>query len=117
MRRLNPSQRHIVEYNHGIIFKVLGRHHLNIDKYYDIAAIALCEAAIKYDPRKEATFETFATLLILNAIRSDMRAEAALKRQTQKRVSLQQAEDVGSRENDPDLWAELGLFDEIAQEF
>ena len=110
--RLNDEQRKLVEANEVIIYKILGRCRLPIDEFYGSCAIALCNAALAWQPEGEATFETYATKAILNAIRSEMRKQTAKKRTAPERVPYSRLEYIGSQEFDPDLWAELGLFDE-----
>lgn len=42
--------------------------HLDIDEWYDIAAIALCKAAMLFDPGKKIQFSTYACTAIWNNI-------------------------------------------------
>lgn len=57
--RMTDEQRKLVEQNHNLIYDFLYKNELNIEEYYDIAAIGLCNAAIKYDSKK-GKFSTLA---------------------------------------------------------
>ena len=57
--RMTDEQRKMVEQNHNLIYDFLYKQNLDTEEYYDIAAIGLCEAAIKYDS-KRSKFSTFA---------------------------------------------------------
>ena len=65
--RMTDEQRKLVEDNHDLIYGYLHKKEFNIDEYYDIAAIGLCKAAIKYDLTK-SKFSTFA----FKCIRTEM---------------------------------------------
>lgn len=58
MKRLNEQQRRLVEENHNLIYSFLIKNKLPHDEYYDILAIGLCKAALRYEPQKGA-FSTF----------------------------------------------------------
>ena len=111
-QRLNTEQQKLVAEHHDVIYKVLGRCNLNIDEYYGIASVALCNAAIGWTDNGTATFETFATVCIKHAIANEIRRQSSKKHTALKRVPFSEAERIGSRVFDPDLYAELGLFDE-----
>ena len=57
---LNDEQRKLVEDNHALIIGYASKHNLDIDDWYDILALALCEAAFYYDESKGYLFSTFA---------------------------------------------------------
>lgn len=111
-KRLNAEQQRLVADNYAVIYKILGRLGLPIDEFYGCCAIALCNAAIKWTPDGKANFETYASRCIRNAIASEFRRQNAIKRKEPPRVPYSRLKNYGSRINDPDLWAELGLFDE-----
>ena len=52
--QLNDEQRKLVADNHNLIYQYLIDNNLPQDEYYDIAAIGLCKAALKYDTAKGA---------------------------------------------------------------
>ena len=112
MSRLNDEQRKLVEANEVVIYKILGNLKLPIGEFYGICAIALCNAALAWQPEGEASFETYASHCIRNAIASEFRRQNAKKRKEPPRIPYSRLKNYGSRVNDPDLWAELGLFDE-----
>ena len=66
--KLTDEQRRLVEDNHNLIYKVLYDKHLDIDEWYDIAAIALCNAAKLYDANRDIQFSTYAYISIFNGI-------------------------------------------------
>lgn len=57
--RMTDEQRKLVEDNHNLIYGFLNKKELDIDYYYDIVAIGLCNAAMTYDSTK-GKFSTFA---------------------------------------------------------
>lgn len=65
---MTVDQKQLVEDNHNLIYKVLYDKHLDIDEWYDIAAIALCKAAMLFDPGKKIQFSTYACTAIWNNI-------------------------------------------------
>ena len=76
---LTEEQKIIVEKNHNLIYYVLLKHGLSINEYYDIAAIALCNAAKSYDEKK-GSFTTFAVYCIEMQLRKEYRKETNKKR-------------------------------------
>jgi len=50
---------------------------LNIDDYYDLAAIGLCKAAISYDADKGLKFSTYAYPCMRNLLLHELRKERA----------------------------------------
>lgn len=66
--RLTEGQSKMVEENHNLIYGYLSKNNLNIDDYYDLAAIGLCKAAIHYDPNR-SKFSTLAYTCMGNEIK------------------------------------------------
>lgn len=66
--KLTEAQQQLVEENHNLIYKVLYDHHLDIEEWYDVAAIGLCRAAMLFDPEKNFQFSTYACTAIWNNI-------------------------------------------------
>ena len=60
VEKLTDAQRKLVEENHNLIYKVLYDKGFNIEEWYDVAAIALCNAAALYKPEKDIKFATYA---------------------------------------------------------
>lgn len=76
--QLTDKQQELVTKNHNLIYKILKDRKLN-DEYYDIAAIALCEAAITYDS-DIGKFSTYAYKRINNKINDELRKNNCYKR-------------------------------------
>lgn len=64
---LNDEQQKFVEANHNLIYAYAHKHNLDLDEYYDILAIALCHAALRYDPSK-GLFSTYAYRAMRNEV-------------------------------------------------
>lgn len=62
---LSEEQKKLVEDNHNLIKWFAGTHGISLEEYYDILAIALCKAALKYDPEK-SLFSTYAVKTMSN---------------------------------------------------
>jgi len=86
--KLNEEQKRLVEDIHNIIYSVLNRHGWSVNEYYDIAAIGLCTAAIKFDPSKGYKFSTYAYKAIKNSVLMEIRKSKALMRECNNMVSL-----------------------------
>ena len=112
-QRLSAEQQNLVAEHHDMIYKILGRYELPVSEYYDIAAIALCNAAYAWVDDGSAKFQTFASRCICNAVTDEVKKQSRKKRTALKRVPLYPLANVGTREFDPDFYAELGLFDEL----
>lgn len=67
--QLNNEQRELVEKNHNLIYQFLIDNNLSHDEYYDIVAIGLCNAAMKYDSSKGIAFSTYAYKAMSNTIK------------------------------------------------
>lgn len=68
VEKLTDEHRKLVEDNHNLIYKVLYDKHLDIDEWYGVAALALCKAAMLFDPDKKIQFSTYACAAIWNNI-------------------------------------------------
>lgn len=78
--KLNKNQKKIVEENHNLIYLAIKKMHCSISEYYDVAAIALCNSALKYDADCKAKFSTYAYTSIQNSIKNEFRRKKAYKR-------------------------------------
>lgn len=67
--KLNDGQRKLVADNHNLIYQYLIDNNLSQDEYYDIAAIGMCKAALKYDTSKGA-FSTYVYKAIGNTLKN-----------------------------------------------
>ena len=54
--QLTKEQQKLVLNNHNLIYKCLKKYNLSAEEYYDIAAYALCKAALHFDPDKGCRF-------------------------------------------------------------
>ena len=80
---LDEKQKKLVEENHKLIYYTLNKYKLNSEEYYDILAIGLCKAAIKFDPER-SKFSTFAIKVMYNEFLQHDRDENANKRKVNK---------------------------------
>lgn len=80
---LDEKQKNLVEQNHKLIYYTLNKYKLNPEEYYDILAIGLCKAAIKFDPER-SKFSTFAMKVMYNEFLQHDRNEKAEKRKENK---------------------------------
>lgn len=94
--QLNNEQRKLVEDNHNLIYQYLIDNNLPQDEYYDIAAISLCKAALKYDTSKGA-FSTYVYRAIGNNI---SRARVNEKRHTVSAMSYNVMASINGEETD-----------------
>ena len=65
----------LVEENHNLIYSYLHKMRLDIDEYYDLAAIGLCKAANAFEISKGYKFSTFAYRCMNNEVVMQMRKE------------------------------------------
>lgn len=79
-KTMTRQQRKLVEDNHSLIYYMLRQMQESIDEYYDLAAIALCKAAVSWQAEKGA-FTSYACQCIKNEILRDYRAKMMQKRQ------------------------------------
>ena len=57
---MTEKQRKLVADNHNLIYSFLIEHGLDVEEFYDLAAIGLCKAAMKYDETRSNVFSTLA---------------------------------------------------------
>lgn len=79
MKRLNDEQRQFVAENHNLIYSFLNSNKLDVEEWYDLAAIGLCKAAINYNG-EIAKFSTFAYKCMWNQVHIEMRKQYAIRR-------------------------------------
>lgn len=77
-KTLTVAQQQIVEENHNLIYHFAKLRQLDIDDYYDILAIGLCNAAMMFDLNK-GTFSTFAMKCMSNELNTYWRSLQADK--------------------------------------
>lgn len=76
---MTEQQKELVTNHHNLIYFVINNMHLPEDEYYDIVAIALCEAAIKYDDSK-GKFSTFAVNMCQNVVKNHIKSMYGTKK-------------------------------------
>lgn len=64
--RMTEEQRQFAEENHNLIYHFLHKYHLDIDEWYDVAAIGFCEAVINYN--SQTRFSTYAYVCMRNRV-------------------------------------------------
>lgn len=69
---LNDNQRELVKNNHNLIYSYLHSHGLDVEEWYDIAAIGLCNAAMTYKD-DVAKFTTYAYKCIRSQISHELK--------------------------------------------
>lgn len=79
------EQAKLVEDNHNLIYYMLNEMHLPEADYYDVAAIALCKAAMTYEPKRGA-FSTCACRYIRWALIAQLKTENRKVRRDEKNV-------------------------------
>lgn len=75
---LTDSQALLVEKNHSLIFSFLKKCNLEIDDWYGVAALGLCNAARHFDPDRNIKFSSLAYQCMLNSVRMEMRSQRKL---------------------------------------
>lgn len=69
---LTEEQKKFAEENHNLIYSFLMNKKLNLEEYYDIAAIGFCKAVKSYESSK-GTFSTYAYICMSNEIKMNWR--------------------------------------------
>lgn len=69
MPALTDEQKLLVEQNHKLIYDFIYKKNLNFEEYYDILAIYLCRAAMKFEPEKGFCFSTFVFSVFNNCLK------------------------------------------------
>lgn len=65
---MTDEQRKLVEDNHNLIYSCLRKNGWWVEEYYDVAAIALCNAAMNYNPDHETDFPIYAYSCMMHAV-------------------------------------------------
>lgn len=88
MLKVPPIYKNELDYfitqNHNLIYSFLRQHNLNIEDYYDIAAIGLVRAAQTFQEEKGNKFSSYAYFVMWNEIKNEWRKNSAQHRETQK---------------------------------
>lgn len=83
MKSLTEEQSKLVTDNHNLIYAFMNNKGLNIDEYYGILAVGLCEAALRFDASRGCAFTTFAWLYMDSELKRHYRKINTKKRKTQ----------------------------------
>lgn len=65
---MTEEQKKLVEENHNLIYSCLRRNGWQVEEYYDVAAIALCNAAMNYNSEHGSPFVTYAWSCMMYAV-------------------------------------------------
>ena len=75
MKQLNQTQQKLVEDNHNLIFSFMNKNKLSfndVEDWYGTCAIAMCKAAMTYDPDRNVKFGTVAYVYMNNAMKNTL---------------------------------------------
>lgn len=79
MKQLNYNQQKLVEDHHNLIYSFMNQYKLSlnaVEDWYGCCAVALCKAAIIYNPNKDAAFSTLAYVCMHNEMKQIRRKQA-----------------------------------------
>lgn len=71
---MDEHQKLLVTENHNLIYSFLRKYNLDVDEYYDLAAIGLCNACITYDASYKVPLSTYAYKCMFNSLFSYTRS-------------------------------------------
>lgn len=103
--RLTEEQAKIVEENHSLIFWYLHKMNLNIEDWYDLLAIELCNSVMKHDASRGSLANYF-KLRCDGVVSKEYRKSKSLKRAHEK---IRYVENVHGVEDPFDLTAHIEL--------
>lgn len=83
---LTDEQKALVTENHQLIYGFLSKNGLEIEEFYDLAAIGLCNAAINYRDSDEL-FSTYAYICMKNVIFNEIRRLNGVKKVPERLIS------------------------------
>ena len=82
---ITNEARKLVEENHNLIYSFLYKYHLDVEEWYDLAAIGLCKAANTYNNDKSG-FSTYAYKCMYTTIMQEKRKENAMRTIPQNQI-------------------------------
>ena len=85
MIRITNEAIKLVEENHNLIYSFLYKYHLDLEEWYDLAAIGLCKAANTYNNSKSG-FSTYAYKCMYTAVMMEKRKENAMRTIPQNQI-------------------------------
>lgn len=68
---MTEQQRQLITENHNLIYSFLNKYNLDVEEYYDLAAIGLCRAA-KYYQHTNSRFSTYAYRCMFNIVTNEL---------------------------------------------
>ena len=77
---LTKQQQQLVEDNHKLIYFFLYKNSLNVDEFYDVAAIGLCKAATTYNNNSQTKFSTYAYACIKCEIFNELQRQKSTRK-------------------------------------
>ncbi|NSK77511.1 sigma-70 family RNA polymerase sigma factor [Blautia massiliensis (ex Durand et al. 2017)] len=97
---MTDEARKLVEENHNLIYSFLYKYHLDVEEWYDLAAIGLCKAANTYNNNKSG-FSTYAYKCMYTTIIMEKRKENAMRIIPQNQIVYYENQvNESSKEND-----------------
>ena len=85
------KQEKLVEENHNLIFSFLKKYKLDIDDFYDLAAIGLCKAVLNYSD-KISNFSTYAYTCMYTEVMMELRKNSQKKTIPKEKILYYNAE-------------------------
>ena len=85
MIQITDEARRLIEENHNLIYSLLYKYHLDVEEWYDLAAIGLCKAANTYNNGKSG-FSTYAYKCMYTTIMMEKRKENAMRTIPQNQI-------------------------------
>lgn len=79
MKQLNKTQQKLVEDNHNLIWSFMNKNKLSenaVEDWYGTCAIAMCKAAMTYDPNRNVKFNTVAYVYMNNAMKTALEKQS-----------------------------------------
>ena len=100
MIQITDELRKLVEENHNLIYSFLYKYHLDVEEWYDLAAIGLCKAANTYNNSKSG-FSTYAYKCMYTTVMMEKRKENAMRTIPQNQIFYYESQ-VGEESKDND---------------
>ena len=85
MIQITDEAMRLIEENHNLIYSLLYKYHLDVEEWYDLAAIGLCKAANTYNNGKSG-FSTYAYKCMYTTIMMEKRKENAMRTIPQNQI-------------------------------
>lgn len=107
---LTKEEKEIIEKNHNLIYGVASKYKLDLEEWYGLLAIELCNAVKKHNPEK-SELSTYYYIRVQGLISKEYRKKKAAKREHQNIVLIENCHgDVGNSDFDKvteiKLWIE-----------